>query len=137
MVITRNDLEERKKVQSYLSREFKTKDLAPLKFFLGIEVSRSNKGIFLSQRKYALDLLQEIGMSACQPIDTPIEKGLKLCVKSNQVLIDKQKYQRLVRRLMYLAHIRPDLAYALSIVNQFMHNLGEQHMNVVMCILGV
>ncbi|WKA06567.1 hypothetical protein VitviT2T_024462 [Vitis vinifera] len=36
---------------------------------------------------------------------------------------------------MHLAHIRPDLAYALSVVSQYMHNLGEQHMNAIMCIL--
>ncbi|RVW66052.1 Retrovirus-related Pol polyprotein from transposon RE1 [Vitis vinifera] len=107
MVVTRNDPEERKALQNYLSREFEMKDLGPLKYFLGIEVSRSSEGIFLSQRKYALDLLQETGMSGCQPVNTPIEE----------------------------AHTRPDLAYALSVVSQYMHNPGEQHMNAVMRIL--
>ncbi|RVW42190.1 Retrovirus-related Pol polyprotein from transposon RE1 [Vitis vinifera] len=131
----RNDPEERKALQNYLFREFEMKDLGHLKYFLGIEVSRSSEGIFLSQRKYALDLLQEIGMSGCQPVNTPIEEGLKLCVEPNQVSTDKGRYQRLVGRLMYLAHTRPDLAYALSVVSQYMHNPGEQHMNAVMRIL--
>ena len=134
MVVTGNDTDERKTLQSYLSSEFKMKDLGHLKYFLGIEVSRSDKGIF-SQRKYALDLLQETGMSTCQPADTPVEEGLKLCVETNQVPIDKGRYQRLVGRLMYLAHTRLDLAYKLSIVSQFMHNPREQHMNAVMRIL--
>ncbi|RVW65953.1 Retrovirus-related Pol polyprotein from transposon RE1 [Vitis vinifera] len=107
MVVTGNDLEERKALQNYLSREFEMKDLGYLKYFLGIEVSRSSEGIFLTQRKYALDLLQETGMSGCQPVNTPIEE----------------------------AHTRPDLAYALSVVSQYMHNPGEQHMNAVMRIL--
>ena len=111
------------------------KDLGPLKYFLGIEVSRSKEGIVISQRKYALDLLQETGMSSCQPADTPVEEGLKLCIESDQVPVDKGRYQRLVGRLMYLVHTRPDLAYALSIVSQFMHNPGEQHMNAIMRIL--
>ena len=68
------------------------KDLGPLKYFLGIEVSRSQKGIFLSQKKYTLDLLQETGMSACQPVDTPIEEGLKLRVETDQVPDDKGRY---------------------------------------------
>ena len=135
MVVTGNDLEERKNLQNYLSKEFEMKDLGPLKYFLGIEVSRSRKGIFLSQRKYTLDLLQETGMSACQPADTPVEEGLKLYVDPNQIPVDKSRYQRLVGRLMYLAHTRPDLAYALSIISQFMHNPGEQHMNALMRIL--
>ncbi|WKA00244.1 hypothetical protein VitviT2T_018623 [Vitis vinifera] len=74
MVVTGNDPEERKALQNYLSREFEMKYLGHLKYFLGIEVSRSSEGIFLSQRKYALDLLQETGMSGCQPINTPIEE---------------------------------------------------------------
>ena len=49
--------------------------------------------------------------------------------------VDKGRYQRLVGRLMYIAYARPDLAYALSIVSQFMHNPREQHMNAVMHIL--
>ncbi|KAK3003662.1 hypothetical protein RJ639_020169 [Escallonia herrerae] len=135
MVVTGNDPEEREALQGHLSREFKMKDLGPLKYFLGIEVSRSKKGIFLSQRKYALDLLRETGMLACQPVDTPVEEGLKLRIESNQVPVDKGRYQKLVGRLMYLAHTRPDLAYALSIVSQYMHNPGEQHMNAVLRIL--
>ncbi|KAL6320787.1 hypothetical protein AAG906_008787 [Vitis piasezkii] len=55
-------------------------------------------------------------MSGCQPVNTPIEEGLKLCVEPNQVSTDKGRYRRLVGRLMYLAHTRPDLAYALSVV---------------------
>ncbi|RVX19140.1 Retrovirus-related Pol polyprotein from transposon RE1 [Vitis vinifera] len=113
MVVTGNDPEERKALQNYLSREFEMKDLGPLKYFIGIET----------------------GMSGCQPVNTPIEEGLKLCVEPNQVSTDKRRYQRLVGRLMYLAHARPDLAYALSVVSQYMHNTGEQHMNAVMRIL--
>ena len=135
MVVTGNDSEERKALQEYLSREFEMKDLGPLKYFLGIEVSRSKMGIFLSQRKYTLDLLHETGMSRCQPIDTPMEEGLKLQLEPDQTPVDKGRYQRLVGRLMYLAHTRPDLAYAVSVVSQYMHNPGEQHMNAVMRIL--
>ena len=92
MVVTGNDPEERKALQTHLSREFEMKDLGPLKYFLGIEVSRSKEGIVISQRKYALDLLQETGMSSCQPADTPVEEGLKLCIESDQVPVDKGRY---------------------------------------------
>ncbi|RVW25573.1 Retrovirus-related Pol polyprotein from transposon RE1 [Vitis vinifera] len=130
MVVTGNDPEERKALQNYLSREFEMKDLSHLKYFIGIEVSRSSEGIFLSQRKYALNLLQETGMSGCQPVNTPIEKGLKLCVEPNQVSTDKGRYQRLVGRLMYLAHTRPDLAYALSVEFLFAKNVDHQSIEV-------
>ena len=83
MLVTGNDPDEMKALQSYLSSEFEMKDFGHLKYFLGIEVSQSDKGTFLSQKKYALDLLQETGMSACQPADTPVEEGMKLCVETN------------------------------------------------------
>ena len=91
-MVTGNDPEERKSLQNHLSREFEMKDLGLLKYFLRIEVSRSSEGIVISQRKYTLDLLQETGMSSCQPDDTPVEEGLKLCIESNQVPVNKGRY---------------------------------------------
>jgi hypothetical protein len=64
-----------------------------------------------------------------------MEENLKLHGDSNQVPTNKERYQRLVGRLMYLTHTRPDLAYALSVVSQFMHSSSEEHMNVVIRIL--
>lgn len=65
-----------------------------------------------------------------------MEEGLKLEIEADQVPANKGRYQRLVGRLMYLAHTRPDIAYALSVVSQFMHNPREKHMNAVMRILS-
>ncbi|RVW97159.1 Retrovirus-related Pol polyprotein from transposon RE1 [Vitis vinifera] len=104
------------------------------------KVHKVNESFWLSSKQFRSHFVpeknnMEIGMSRCQPINTPIEEGLKLCVEPNQVSTDKGIYQRLVGRLMYLAHTRPNLAYALSVVSQYMHNPGEQHMNAVMRIL--
>lgn len=74
-------------------------------------------------------------MPTCRPTDTPVKEGLKLCIDPDQVPVDKGRYQRLVGRLMSLAHTRSDLAYVLSIVSQFMHNPEEQHMSAVVRIL--
>ncbi|KAM1763339.1 hypothetical protein ACFX11_002688 [Malus domestica] len=136
MVVTGNDPVEQAALKNYLSTEFEMKDLGSLKYFLGIEVSRCKFGIFLSQRKYVLDLLEETGMTVCKPVSTPLAEGMKLGIDQNQVPVDKGKYQRLVGRLMYLAHTRPDLAHALSVISQYMHNPGEQHMSAVMRILS-
>lgn len=83
MVVTGNDPDELKALHHYLSEEFLMKDLGPLKYFLGIEVSRSKFGIVLSQRKYMTDLLKETGMFFCQPATTPLEEALKLGIGSN------------------------------------------------------
>ena len=73
MIVTGNDLTEMSKLKDYLSSEFNMKDCGRLKYFLGIDVNRSKQGIFLSQRKYVLDLLGEIGMLGCELIKSPIE----------------------------------------------------------------
>ena len=98
MIVTGNDSEEMKTLQEHLAHDFEMKDLDKLKYFLGIEVSRSKKGIFLSQRKYTLDLLNETCMTTCSPTNTSMEENLKLCVHSNQVPTNKEHYQRLVGR---------------------------------------
>ena len=56
-----------------MAMEFEVKDLRTLKYFLGMEVPRSKKGISISQRKFTLDLLEETGMLGYKPIETPIE----------------------------------------------------------------
>ena len=72
MIITGDDNEEIIKLQEHLTKEFEMKNLGGLKYFLGIKVARSKHGIFLSQRKYILNLLAETGMLKCKPADTPI-----------------------------------------------------------------
>ena len=135
MIMTRNGVDERVTLQTYLSWEFEIKDLEPFKYFLGIEVLWSRQGIFLSQRKYTSDLLKEVGMLACKPIDTPVAENVKLGNFPDQIPTNKEQYQRLVGRLMYLAHTRPDLAYSLSFVSQYMHSPSEEHMEAVLHIL--
>ncbi|CAL2239063.1 unnamed protein product [Prunus armeniaca] len=135
IVLTGNDTGEQLKLQKYLFQEFEMKDLGDLKYFLGIEVARSTNSIFLSQRKYVLDLLTETGMLGCKRADTPIEMNHKLCEDMDQESTHKEQCQRLVGRLIYLAHTRPNIAYAVSVVNQFMHSPSVSHRNVVDRIL--
>ncbi|XP_040372840.1 uncharacterized mitochondrial protein AtMg00810-like [Rosa chinensis] len=135
MIITGDNSEEVERLKDLLASEFEMKDLGSLKYFLGIEVARGSSGIFLCQRKYVLDLLTETGMLGCRPADTPIEQNHKLAEYPNQTLTKKARYQRLVGRLIYLSHTRPDIAYAVSVVSQFMHNPSETHMEAVIRIL--
>ncbi|KAL0541009.1 hypothetical protein IC582_021036 [Cucumis melo] len=115
--------------------EFGIKDLGNLKYFLEMEVARSKEGIFVSQRKYTLDLLTETGMLGCRPADTPIEFNCKLGNSDDQVPVDKEQYQRLVGKLIYLSHTRPDISFAVSVVGQFMQAPYEKHMEAVNRIL--
>ncbi|KAI9201572.1 hypothetical protein LWI28_025463 [Acer negundo] len=125
MIVTGTNISEIEKLQCRLAKEFEMKDLGALKYFLGIEVSRSKQGIFLSQRKYILDLLAETGNSACVPMDTPNEVNHGLTIYPDQVPTNKERYQKLVGKLIYLTHTRPDISYAVSVVSQFMYNPSD------------
>ena len=59
-------------LKSFLHGQFHTKDLGMLKYFLDVEVLRSKHEIFLSQRKYVLDLLSETGKSGAKPCSFPM-----------------------------------------------------------------
>jgi len=74
-------------------------------------------------------------MSACKPADTPIDPNLKLGNIKEGVPVDKAQYQRLVGRLIYLSHTRPDIAFAVSMVSQFMHCPFEEHLEATHRIL--
>ena len=134
MIITRDDEEEIKRLQEQLSTEFEM-NLCGLKYFLGIEVARSRRGIFLSQRKYVLDLLTEVGMLNCKPADNSTVQNKKLGVYPDQEPADKERYQRLVGKLIYLSHTRPDISYVVNLVSQFMHCPSKDHMDAVGRIL--
>ncbi|KAK2970862.1 hypothetical protein RJ640_022304 [Escallonia rubra] len=111
-----DDYEEMNRLKTILTKEFEIKDLGKLKYFLGMEVARSNKGISISQRKYTLDLLKETGMLGCKPVDTPMDPICKLGRKEGSSIVDKWRYQRLVGRLINLSHTRPDIGFSVSVV---------------------
>jgi hypothetical protein len=73
-----NDTEEIVGLKHDLAQEFEVKDLGHLKYFLGIELSCGTKGIFLIQRKYALDLIKETSMYGSKPAATPIDQNHRL-----------------------------------------------------------
>lgn len=74
-------------------------------------------------------------MLGYKPIETLIEMNHKLEIIPNQTLTNKDHYQWLVGRLIYSSHIRPNIAYAISLVSQFMHSPSEEHMDAIYRIL--
>ena len=85
-----------------------------------MEVSRSKKGTFVSQRKYALDILHDVGLTRAHPYHFPMEQNLKLTPTNGEILKDPTCYRRLVGRLIYLIVTRLDIVYSVQILSQFM-----------------
>ena len=88
IIVTGNNINEIKKIKSLLKEKFDIKDLGFLKYFLGIEVAYSKQGLFISQRKYVLDLLEETGKLGCKPANTPIDSKCKLNNEDGELLED-------------------------------------------------
>ncbi|CAM8931401.1 unnamed protein product [Rhodiola kirilowii] len=78
IIITGSDKAGINATKVFLKTVFDIKDLGKLKYFLGIEVCQSKEGLFLSQRKYTLDLLCEAGKLGAKPANTPLEEGYKI-----------------------------------------------------------
>ncbi|XP_056844130.1 retrovirus-related Pol polyprotein from transposon RE1 isoform X2 [Raphanus sativus] len=127
LIISGNSPPAIKTFKTYLSTCFHMKDLGALKYFLGLEVARSPQGIYLSQRKYTLDIITECGLLGCKPAGSPMDQNHKLAKATGLVLADPEKYRRLTGRLIYLLATRPDLAYSVHILSQFMQTPQEDH----------
>lgn len=113
--------------KQYLLSCFHMKDLGPLKYFLGIEVARNSTGMYLCQRKYALDIISDACLLGTKPVAFPLETGHKLALSKSTVLENPEEYRRLVGRLIYLAVTRPDLAFCVHLLAQFMQTPREDH----------
>ncbi|GKB37468.1 putative ribonuclease H-like domain-containing protein, partial [Tanacetum coccineum] len=96
---------------------------------------RSQHGIFICQKRYILDLIAETGMIGCKPADTPMITNQKLFINTEAKLADRDRYQRMVGKLIYLSHTRLDIAYVVGVVSQFMHQPQVDHMHAVLRIV--
>jgi hypothetical protein len=120
-----------------LGSDFALKDLGDLHYFLGIEVNKVNDGIILSQEKYANDLLRRAGMTMCKPVSTPLATGEKLASYLDTPLGEKDstQYRSIVGAIQYLMLTRPDIAFEVNKVCQFLHAPTDIHWAAIKRIL--
>jgi len=104
IILAGNEKEEIEQIKQALNQTFKINNLRDLRYFLGLEITRSKKGIMMNQRKYALELLTDTCLLACKPALTPIDYHTKLSFTRSVPFADVQAYSRLIGRLMYLTN---------------------------------
>ncbi|XP_062102655.1 uncharacterized mitochondrial protein AtMg00810-like [Humulus lupulus] len=135
MIITGDDANGITKLKTHLTREFEMTDLGSLWYFLGIEVSYSPRGYLLSQSKYIADILDQARLSDARTVDTPLELNARYSSSDGVALSDPSLYRTLVGSLVYLTITRPDIAYAVHIVSQFVASPTTVHWATVLRIL--
>ena len=129
IVVIENDEAEIQNLKKHLASSFDIKALGLLTYFLGIEVANSTSWIVRSQHKYILDLLKDMGKLDCCPAVTPVDVNVKLKAEQHEedASVNKISFQRLIGRLLYLNHTRPNIAFAVNSLSQFMNDPRESH----------
>eukprot|EP00253_Pinus_taeda_P008453 PITA_08453 len=124
-----------KEIKQQMSQEFEMKDLGDLHYCLGLEMWKDFGQTFLTQGKYARNLLERFRMEQCKTAATPLQQNLKLSSDDGTKQVDATLYRHLVGSLIYLTTTRPDLAYSVSVPSQFMPRPLDSHWNVAKCVL--
>ncbi|XP_057529046.1 uncharacterized mitochondrial protein AtMg00810-like [Amaranthus tricolor] len=135
IILTASSDSLRESIMSKLSSEFAMKDLGPLNYFSCIAVTRTSTGLFLSQQRYASEILEKAGMSQCNSIATPVATSGKLCASAGFPCDDPTLYRSLAGALQYLTFTRPDISYAVKQVCLYMHDPRIEHMATIHRIL--
>ncbi|GKA25551.1 retrovirus-related pol polyprotein from transposon TNT 1-94 [Tanacetum coccineum] len=119
------------KLKKALYGRFEMSMMGEMKFFLGLQVNQSPRGIFINQSNYVLDIPKKYGMETCDPIGTPMEIKDKLELDKNETLVDATKYQSMIGSLMYLTSRRPDIVHATCLCARYQAQPTEKHLKEV------
>ncbi|KAL9298920.1 putative RNA-directed DNA polymerase [Arabidopsis thaliana] len=135
MLITGSDTNIITRFIANLAARFSLKDLGEMSYFLGIEATRTSKGLHLMQKRYVLDLLEKTNMLAAHPVLTPMSPTPKLSLTSGKPLDKPSEYRAVLGSLQYLSFTRPDIAYAVNRLSQYMHCPTDLHWQAAKRIL--
>jgi hypothetical protein len=110
-----------------MKNTFSMSDLGLLSYYLGMEVKQEKNHITICQKAYAAKIVEMCNMTRCNPVDTPMEQGVKLSTAKPGTELDATRYRSVIGSLRYLVNTRPDIAYAVGIASRFMEAPAKEH----------
>ncbi|XP_057756222.1 secreted RxLR effector protein 161-like [Arachis stenosperma] len=110
-------------------------DLSLMSYFLRIVVLQKDDGIFISQRKYANDILKKFQIEHSKPVSTPVKEKLKLLREDKGRAVNLTYYKNLIGSLRYLTAIRPDIVFGVDLLSRFMEESCTNHLQAAKRIL--
>jgi hypothetical protein len=127
LILTGSDSKLLNHVKTNLKKKFEMTDLGFFHYFLGLQVLQTNEGIFISQSKYACDLLHRLHMEYCKSSPSSFQFGLKLVSTYTSPKVDSTLYRQLVGSLLYMTHTYPDISFVIGVVSWYMKTPHESH----------
>ena len=111
-----------------MQAEFKMSMIGKLSHFLGLQIRQQESGIFISQSKYAKNLVTKFGLEYASPVGTPMGPNVKLTVDLLGKSVDSSLYRSTIGSLLYLIASRPDISYSVRVCARYQANPKESHM---------
>ena len=105
--------------------------LGEMKFFLGLQITQSGRGISISQTKYINEMLKKFKMEDCKPVGTPMVTGCKLSKDDKTEDVDQTMYRSMVGSILYATATRPDIMHAVCQVGRFRASPKNTHLLAV------
>lgn len=128
LIFTGNNHETFEKFKISMKKVFDMTDLGKMRYFLGVEVFKNAERIFISQSKYAKEVLERFGMYMSKLVQNPMVPGRKLSKEGSGSAVDATTYKQMVGSLIYLTATRPDLMFAVCLISRYMEQPTELHL---------
>jgi hypothetical protein len=135
LIFTGNDESMYAEFKKSMMVEFDMTDLGKMRYFLGVEVLQKTDGIFISQKRYVMEVMERFGMDKSNSVLNPMVPGEKLQKDQDGIKIDSTHYKRIVGSLMYLTATRPDVMFAASLLSRYMEHPTKLHLQAARKIL--
>ena len=103
------------KFSEEMKKEFEMVMVGELTFFLGLQVKQRKEGIFISQEKYAQNIVKKFGLDSKKHASTPMSSSTKLNVDSFGVKVSPTLYRSIIGSLLYLTASRPDITFSVGV----------------------
>lgn len=127
LLVTGSSLKAILEFKREMAAKFEMSDLGLLTYYLGIEVMQYEGGIILKQDRYARKILEETGMSSCNPTHVPLELNASFSKAPNEEKISEKDYRCSIGCLRYLLHTRPDLSFSVGVLSRYMQDPKKSH----------
>lgn len=118
-----------------MMKTYEMNDLGLMHYFLGIEMSQNDKGIFICQKKYVESILKKFNMDKCNSVTTPLVVNEKLMKDDGSVKVNESLYRSVIGSLLYLSSTRPEIIFAASLLSRFMHCPNQTHLRAAKRVL--